>query len=78
MKKTTAYMAVSIALIFSGSAFAGSVNDRQKDDIIYGSGLQGSSMSQPFAGAYQKPRGLEGDLFYNIEDAQPATGPAPL
>jgi len=77
MNKITTYLAASFALIFSGSVFAGNSTDRQKDDVIYGHGVQESSMSQPFTGSYQKPKGLEGDLLYNMEDAQPSSGPFP-
>ena len=77
MNKRTTIIAAAFAVIFSGSAFSSEYNEVKQRDIFWGDVNYTSSKSQSHEGVHAGNYEVKNYLMWNIEKADPASGPAP-
>ena len=75
MNITTKLSAIAFAAVFSSASFASESDDLKRYDVLYGSGVKGSTESEPYTGVYPRPVGLENDVLYNIDRYDPRSAP---
>ncbi len=77
MNTSTKILALTFAIAFSGSAFSGAYTDQQKEDILYGQGVNSSAPAQSHSGITSRPQELSEDIYHNVDEVNNSSAAEP-